>query len=96
MPASEIDIYTILTESIVISEEEDGIYIYNFATGKEFKTNETGKDILELCKNRTSAEIAKELAQKHEKDYNAVMQDVENFLKEALKEGLVKKVEKNE
>jgi len=96
MSVSEKDIYRTSIEQIIISEEDDGIYIYNFTTGKEFKTNETGKEILERCNGkRNTNEIVKELAKKHEENQDAVLQDVKNFLELALKEGLVKEV-KNE
>jgi len=96
MIVSKSDVYNTLTELIVVSEEDGYVYIFNFATGKEFETNETGKEILDLCHNRQVIEIAEILAKNHGMDQDIVLKDVKLFIEEALKETLVKKVEKNE
>lgn len=96
MTVSENDVYRTLVETIVMSEEEDRVYIYSFVTGKEFGTNETGKEILELCNNKQVKEIAGVLAKKYREDQNTVLHDVKRFLEEALRESLVERVVKNE
>lgn len=97
MTVSDTDIYRTLKEQIVISEEDDGTYIYNFATGKEFRTEKTGKEILKLLNDkRTTREIAEVLSGKYGEDLGMVLRDVKTFIEEALKEGLIEKVIGNE
>ncbi len=91
MNVFDTDVYKALTELIVMSEEEDGIYLYNFNTGREYTTNNTGKEILELCGDKTVKEIAEILAERHEGDFDFVLQDVKNFLEMALEAGFVEK-----
>ena len=83
--------YLVADPEVVFRDEgEDGAILFHPVTGEVKILNETGAFIFKLCDGKhTKTDIINSMANTFKVDRNTVEQDVDIFLKELTKKGLV-------